>query len=73
MFEDGADIRSYFAWSLMDNFEWAAGYAVRFGLTYVDYKDNQKRYLKDSAHWFAEWIKSHSEDLEPLKSNTEEL
>ncbi|KAH9931544.1 glycoside hydrolase family 1 protein [Fomitopsis serialis] len=48
--EDGVDIRSYFAWSLLDNFEWADGYTTRFGVTYVDY-DSQKRYPKDSARF----------------------
>ena len=46
-------MKAYFAWSFMDNFEWADGYSVRFGLTYVDYADNQMRYLKDSAFWFS--------------------
>ncbi len=49
----GADIRGYFAWSLMDNFEWAFGYDKRFGIVHVDY-DTQKRTIKDSALWFAE-------------------
>ncbi|MBV9789211.1 MAG: beta-glucosidase [Chloroflexi bacterium] len=47
----GVPLRGYFAWSLMDNFEWAYGYAKRFGLIYVDY-GTQERILKDSALWY---------------------
>ncbi len=49
---DGVDLRGYFVWSLLDNFEWAQGYTKRFGLYYVDYP-TQRRIPKDSARWFA--------------------
>ncbi|CAN5400997.1 GH1 family beta-glucosidase [soil metagenome] len=48
---DGAPVDGYFAWSLMDNFEWADGYGPRFGLVYVDYP-TQRRVVKDSGRWF---------------------
>ncbi len=53
----GADIRGYFVWSLLDNFEWDSGYGVRFGLTYVDYA-TQKRIPKSSFHWYRDLIKA---------------
>jgi beta-glucosidase len=51
----GADVQGYFAWSLMDNFEWAEGYAKRFGIVHVDYA-TQKRTPKQSALWFRDHI-----------------
>ncbi len=51
---EGAPIRGYFAWSLLDNFEWAFGYSQRFGICYVDYADHQRRIPKDSGRFLAE-------------------
>ncbi|MFI8327236.1 GH1 family beta-glucosidase [Streptomyces sp. NPDC085529] len=53
--EDGADVRGYFLWSLLDNFEWAFGYSKRFGIVHVDFA-SQRRTLKDSARWYADVI-----------------
>ncbi|SDN19452.1 GH1 family beta-glucosidase [Allokutzneria albata] len=55
---EGADVRGYFCWSLLDNFEWAEGYAKRFGIVHVDYA-TQRRTPKDSAHWYARVIADH--------------
>ncbi|MGN9765512.1 GH1 family beta-glucosidase [Micromonospora sp. SD12] len=54
--EAGVPLRGYFAWSLMDNFEWAWGYTKRFGMVHVDY-DTQVRIPKSSARWYAEVIR----------------
>ncbi|MGW6207768.1 GH1 family beta-glucosidase [Streptomyces sp. NPDC055089] len=56
---DGADVRGYFLWSLMDNFEWAYGYSKRFGTVYVDYA-SQRRIPKASAHWYSDVIRRHA-------------
>ena len=48
----GVPVDGYFVWSLLDNFEWERGYAMRFGIVHVDY-GSQERIVKDSGHWFA--------------------
>ncbi|SMC43505.1 GH1 family beta-glucosidase [Rhizobium sp. RU36D] len=53
LIKDGFPMRGYFAWSLMDNFEWAEGYRMRFGLVHVDY-DTQVRTVKKSGKWYSE-------------------
>ena len=60
--EDGVDIRGYFYWSFLDNFEWGKGYTERFGLVYVDYATGE-RTPKDSAAWYAEVIRENGENL----------
>ena len=57
--EAGSPVKGYFAWSLMDNFEWAFGYSKRFGLVYVDYQ-TQQRIMKDSAKWYAHVIQNNA-------------
>ncbi|MBR0495096.1 MAG: beta-glucosidase [Treponema sp.] len=60
--EEGVDIRGYFQWSLMDNFEWAEGFDPRFGMIFCDY-ETKKRIPKDSAHWYKRVIETNGAEL----------
>jgi len=55
---DGADVRGYFVWAFIDNFEWNLGFTKRFGLVYVDYA-SQRRIVKDSGRWYSEAIRAN--------------
>lgn len=57
--EIGAPVKGYFAWSLMDNFEWSYGFTKRFGLIYVDY-ETQQRIPKSSARWYAQVVRENA-------------
>ncbi|CAN1131487.1 Beta-glucosidase 17 [Linum perenne] len=52
----GVDVRGYTLWSLLDNFEWELGYTVRFGITFIDFQNDLKRYPKRSALWFRNFL-----------------
>ncbi|HLV57228.1 MAG TPA: GH1 family beta-glucosidase [Actinotalea caeni] len=67
--EDGADVRGYFVWSLLDNFEWGYGYDRRFGIVRVDY-ETQERTIKDSGRWYARLIATRT--LPPVGSGADE-
>jgi beta-glucosidase len=56
--ERGVDLKGYFVWSLLDNFEWAEGYSKRFGLIYIDH-GTQRRIPKMSARWYSEVIRDN--------------
>lgn len=56
--EQGVPLRGYFAWSLLDNYEWAEGYSKRFGLVYIDYP-TQRRIIKDSGLWYQAFLSAY--------------
>ena len=62
--QDGADVRGYHAWTLIDNFEWAEGFSQRFGLAHVDFK-TQQRTIKESGRWYAKVAAGNALPVEP--------
>nr|AYP71170.1 rutin-hydrolyzing enzyme [Fagopyrum tataricum] len=54
--KEGSRVGGYYAWSFLDDFEWGSGYTTRFGLTFVDFNTNLKRYPKDSYYWFKNFL-----------------
>jgi beta-glucosidase len=60
LIKEGVNIKGYYAWSLLDNFEWIDGYTKRFGIVHVDYI-TQKRTPKDSAYFFRDAIAGYGE------------
>ncbi len=61
-YEEGIDVRGYFVWSIMDNFEWAEGFKERFGLIHIDY-ETLKRTPKDSYYWYKKLIATNGDSL----------
>lgn len=66
--EEGVDLRGYFLWTFLDNFEWDKGYNERFGLVHVDFT-TQKRIAKDSAYWYQKIMKSNGKELSVNKNS----
>ena len=60
--DEGVDLRGYFLWTFLDNFEWDKGYTERFGIVYVDFA-TQKRIVKDSAYWYQKVIETNGKNL----------
>lgn len=67
--DEGVDVRGYFLWTFLDNFEWDKGYNERFGIVYVDFT-TQKRIVKDSAYWYQKVIESGGRELGMNKQDT---
>lgn len=60
--KEGVNLNAYYVWSLTDNYEWAAGYSIRFGITYIDYA-TQKRIIKDSGYYYQDVIRNNGVEI----------
>ena len=70
-YDEGANIRGYFLWTFLDNFEWSEGYRERFGMIYVDFM-TQRRIVKDSAFWYQDVIGTNGGNLS-MNQTTKEI
>lgn len=70
--DEGADVRGYFLWTFLDNFEWSDGYKQRFGIIYVDFT-TQQRIVKDSAFWYQKVIETNGGILSMNQANKDIL
>ena len=66
------DVRGYFLWTFLDNFEWDKGYTERFGIVHVDFA-TQKRIVKDSAFWYQKVIEMNGANLSINKAETDSV
>ncbi|GAC1586313.1 MAG: hypothetical protein NVS3B19_04750 [Ginsengibacter sp.] len=60
--KDGVNVKGYFIWTFLDNFEWAEGFKPRFGIVHVDF-ETQKRTIKDSGLWYKEFLQQKGEEI----------
>ncbi|KAB5520202.1 hypothetical protein DKX38_024521 [Salix brachista] len=67
--DHGVDVKSFFAWSFLDDFEWGYGYSSRFGLYFIDYENDLKRYAKNSVKWFKQFLHKDETKLNPNMSH----
>ncbi|XP_040993617.1 beta-glucosidase 17-like isoform X1 [Juglans microcarpa x Juglans regia] len=58
--KDGVDVKGYYIWSFLDDFEWELGYTLRLGINYVDFKNGLRRYMKHSALWFKDFLQQEN-------------
>ncbi|XP_059455129.1 beta-glucosidase 17-like isoform X2 [Corylus avellana] len=59
--DDGVDVRGYYVWSFLDDFEWEFGYTYRLGINFIDYKNGLRRFMKHSALWFQDFLQNESQ------------
>ncbi|XP_015575609.1 beta-glucosidase 17 isoform X2 [Ricinus communis] len=69
--KEGVNVRGYYIWSFLDDFEWDLGYTFRFGITYIDYTNGLQRYLKRSALWFKKFLQNENRITESSLLNVE--